>query len=70
MTLDIAVQRMADELQRVEPFDTLSSEQRTALAFHIRLGVYEALDILPHEGERGGLRTYPRRSFAPHGTPP
>ena len=70
MTLDIAVQRMADELQRVEPFDTLSAEQRTALALHIRLGVYEALDILPHEGERevvyvltrGGvlLRTEPR----------
>ena len=70
MTLDIAVQRMADELQRVEPFDTMSAEQRTAIALHIRLGVYEALDILPHEGERevvyvltrGGvlLRTEPR----------
>jgi len=52
MTLDIAVQRMADELQRVTPFNTLTAEQRTALAAHIRLGVYEALDILPHEGER------------------
>jgi signal-transduction protein with cAMP-binding, CBS, and nucleotidyltransferase domain len=71
MTLDIAVQRMADELLRVPPFDVLSLDQRVALAAHIRLGVYEALDILPHEEvrevvyvlTRGGLllRSEPKR---------
>lgn len=71
MTLDIAVQRMADELHRVPPFDQLTAEQRVGLAAHIRLGFYEALDILPHEGERdvvylltrGGvlLRSEPKR---------
>ena len=52
MTLDIAVQRMADELLRVPPFDLLSLDHRVALAAHIRLGVYEALDVLPHEEVR------------------
>jgi len=71
MTLDIAVQRMADELRRVPPFDILSLDQRVALAAHIRLGVYEALDVLPHEEvrevayvlTRGGvlLRSEPRQ---------
>jgi len=71
MTLDIAVQRMADELRRVQPFDILSLDQRVALAAHIRLGVYEALDVLPHEEvrevayvlTRGGvlLRSEPRQ---------
>ena len=71
MTLDIAVQRMADELLRVPPFDVLSLDQRVTLAAHVRLGVYEALDILPHEEvrevvyvlTRGGLflRSDPKR---------
>jgi signal-transduction protein with cAMP-binding, CBS, and nucleotidyltransferase domain len=71
MTLDIAVQRMADELRRVPPFDILSLDQRVALAAHIRLGVYEALDVLPHKEvrevayvlTRGGvlLRSEPRQ---------
>ena len=71
MTLDIAVQRMADELRRVPPFDILSLDQRVVLAAHIRLGVYEALDVLPHEEvrevayvlTRGGvlLRSEPRQ---------
>lgn len=52
MTLDIAVQRMAEELQRVPPFDALSMDQCSALAAHVRLGFYEALDVLPHEAER------------------
>lgn len=46
MTLDSAVQRMAEELRRVRPFDVLPREALQQLAVAVHLDFFESLDAL------------------------
>ena len=51
MTLDSAVQRMADELKRVRPFESLPMQALRQLAVSVHRDFFEGLDALEPNAE-------------------